>query len=181
MTAQHSIRDGLVEALPRLRAFAISLAHDVTRADDLVQETILKAWNAADRFEPGTNLDAWLFTILRNQFLTARRKAKREIEDADGNHAARLTAAPDQHDRLNFEDLRAALARLPDAQREAVLLVGASGLSYEEVAEIAGVAVGTIKSRVNRARVSLAAMLSTEGGEDIGTDALTRAAMQIAA
>ena len=181
MNAQHSIRDGLVEALPRLRAFAISLAHDVTRADDLVQETILRAWNAADRFEPGTNLDAWLFTILRNQFLTGRRKAKREIEDADGNHAARLTTAPDQHDRLDFEDLRAALARLPDAQREAVLLVGASGFSYEEVAEIVGVPVGTVKSRVNRARVALAAILSNEGAEDIGADALTRAAMQIAA
>jgi RNA polymerase sigma-70 factor (ECF subfamily) len=180
-SSQHSIREGLVSALPRLRAFAISLAHDVTRADDLVQETILKAWNAADRFEPGTNLDAWLFTILRNQFLTGRRKAKREIEDADGAYAARLTTPPDQHDRLHFEDLRLALSRLPDQQREAVLLVGASGFSYEEVAEIAGVPVGTIKSRVNRARVALATMLSTEGGEDMGTDAVTRAAMQIAA
>jgi RNA polymerase sigma-70 factor (ECF subfamily) len=181
MNAQHSIRDGLVEALPRLRAFAISLAHDVTRADDLVQETILKAWSAADRFEPGTNLDAWLFTILRNQFHTRWRKTKREIEDTDGYYAARLTTAPDQHDRLDFKDLRAALARLPDAQREAVLLVGASGFSYEEAAEIAGVPVGTVKSRVNRARVALAVMLSNESGDDIGADALTRAAMQIAA
>jgi RNA polymerase sigma-70 factor (ECF subfamily) len=181
MNAELSIKDGLVEALPRLRAFAISLAHDVNFADDLVQETILRAWNAADRFEPGTNLNAWLFTILRNQFLTAKRNGSREVEDADGNHAARLTTPPAQTDRLDFEDLRAALARLPDAQREAVLLIGASGFSYEEAAEIMGVAVGTVKSRVNRARVSLAALLSTGGAEDIGADALTRAAMQNAA
>ena len=181
MNAELSIREGLVEALPRLRAFAISLAHDVNFADDLVQETILRAWNAADRFEPGTNLNAWLFTILRNQFLTAKRKGNREIEDAEGSYAARLTSPPTQHARLDFEDLRSALARLPDAQREAVLLIGGSGFSYEQAAEIMGVCVGTVKSRVNRARSALAAMLSTEGAEDLGPDALTRAATQIAA
>jgi RNA polymerase sigma-70 factor (ECF subfamily) len=181
MSSQSLIRDGLVEALPSLRAFAISLARDVTFADDLVQETILRAWNAADRFEPGTNLNAWLFTILRNQFLSARRKGAREVEDTDGNHAARLTTPPDQNSRLDIEDMRAALARLPVSQREAVLLVGASGFSYEEAGEIMGVAVGTVKSRVHRARSSLAEMLATEGSDDIGADALTRAAMQIAA
>jgi RNA polymerase sigma-70 factor (ECF subfamily) len=181
MNPQECFRGGLVGALPGLRAFAISLAHDVNVADDLVQETILRAWNAIDRFEPGTNLNAWLFTILRNQFLTAIRKAKREIEDPDGGYAARQATPPTQNDRVDFQDLRAALARLPVSQREAVLLVGASGLPYEEAAEIIGVPVGTVKSRVNRARASLAAMLSTEAAEDLGADALTRAAMQIAA
>jgi RNA polymerase sigma-70 factor (ECF subfamily) len=181
MSSQSLIRDGLVEALPSLRAFAISLARDVTFADDLVQETILRAWNAADRFEPGTNLNAWLFTILRNQFFSIRRKAAREVEDTDGSHAARLTTPPDQHSRLEFEDMRTALARLPDSQREALLLVGASGFSYEEAGEIMRVAVGTVKSRVNRARTSLAAMLATDSPDDIGADALTLAAMQVAA
>jgi len=181
MNSQSLIRDGLVAALPSLRAFAISLTHDITFADDLVQETILRAWNAADRFEPGTNLNAWLFTILRNQFLSARRKAAREVEDADGNHAARLTTPPNQKDRIEVEDMRAALARLPEAQREAVLLVGASGFSYEEAGEIMGVAVGTVKSRVHRARMSLAEMLATDGPDDLGADAMTLAAMQVAA
>jgi RNA polymerase sigma-70 factor (ECF subfamily) len=181
MNSQSLIRDGLVAALPSLRAFAISLTHDITFADDLVQETILRAWNAADRFEPGTNLNAWLFTILRNQFLSIRRKAAREVEDADGIHAARLTTPPNQKDRLEFEDMRAALARLPEAQREAVLLVGASGFSYEEAGEIMGVAVGTVKSRVHRARTSLAEMLATDGPDDLGADAFTLAAMQVAA
>ena len=142
-----------------LRAFAVSLCGDKERADDLVQETLFKAWNHLDSFEEGTNLKAWLFTILRNTYFSERRKRRREIEDADGAYAARLSTQPAQHGHMDMQDFRAALARLPDDQREALVLVGAAGFSYEEAAEISGCAVGTIKSRVNRARSRLASML----------------------
>jgi RNA polymerase sigma-70 factor (ECF subfamily) len=181
MTAQSPVRDGILAALPSLRAFAISLAHDVTLADDLVQETILRALKHVDRFELGTNLNAWLFTILRNLYFSYGRKKKREVEDADGSYAAKLSTAPSQHDRLDIQDMRTALAKLPPTQREAVLLVSASGFSYEEASSIMGVAVGTVKSRVNRGRVTLAKLLSIDRAEDLGTDQHTRAALQVAA
>jgi len=142
-----------------LRAFAVSLCGDKERADDLVQETLFKAWNHLDSFEEGTNLKAWLFTILRNTYFSERRKRRREIEDADGVYAARLSTHPAQHGHMDMQDFRAALTRLPDDQREALVLVGAAGFSYEEAAAISGCAVGTIKSRVNRARNRLASML----------------------
>ena len=142
-----------------LRAFAVSLCGDKERADDLVQETLFKAWNHLDSFKEGTNLKAWLFTILRNTYFSERRKRKREVEDADGSYAARLATHPEQHGHMDLQDFRAVLVRLPDDQREALVLVGAAGFSYEEAAEICGCAVGTIKSRVNRARNRLADML----------------------
>jgi RNA polymerase sigma-70 factor (ECF subfamily) len=162
--------------VPSLRAFAISLSGSVDRADDLVQDTLLRALANIHRFEPGTNLNAWLFTILRNLFHSEYRKRKREVEDADGSYAARLATAPEQNARLDFDDLRLALAKLSPDQREAVLLIGAEGFSYEEAAQICGTAVGTIKSRVNRARRRLAELLSLEMDE-IGPDRLTRAAL----
>jgi RNA polymerase sigma-70 factor (ECF subfamily) len=158
-------RDELVAQIGSLRAFAVSLCGDRERADDLVQETLYKAWNHLDSFEEGTNMKAWLFTILRNTYFSERRKRKREVEDADGSLAARLSSRPEQHGHMDMKDFQEALSHLPDDQREALVLVGAAGFSYEEAAEISGCAVGTIKSRVNRARNRLAETLSL-GDED---------------
>jgi RNA polymerase sigma-70 factor (ECF subfamily) len=141
---EDSMRDEIVAAIPKLRALATSLTGHSDRADDLVQDTIVRAWGAIDRFERGTKLNAWLFTILRNLFHSEYRKRKREGEDADGSYAARLRTHPEQHSLLDFEDFRAALATLPLDQREALLMVGAHGMSYEEAAEVCDVAVGTV-------------------------------------
>jgi RNA polymerase sigma-70 factor (ECF subfamily) len=146
----------MLKAVPNLRAFAISLSGNVDRADDLVQETLARALAHIDSFEPGTNMQAWLFTILRNLFRSEYRKRRREVEDVDGRLADGLESQPDQDPKLEFADFRTALGRLPDDQREALILVGAAGFSYEEVAKICGCAIGTVKSRVNRARNRLA-------------------------
>jgi RNA polymerase sigma-70 factor (ECF subfamily) len=167
----------MLAAVPSLRAFAISLCGDVDRANDLVQETLLRAWSHLDSFEPGTNMSAWLFTILRNLFRSEYRKRRREVEDSDGSYADTLTSHPEQHGRIEFEEFRKALSQLPPDQREALILVGASGFSYEEAAGICACAVGTIKSRVNRARTRLADLLSIEGAEDFGPDHTTRAVL----
>jgi RNA polymerase sigma-70 factor, ECF subfamily len=172
------LRDAMLGAVPSLRAFAISLTGNFDRADDLVQDTLVRALANIDRFERGTNLNAWLFTILRNLFHSEWRKMKREVEDIDGAYAARLSTIPEQGGRLDLEDFRTALSKLPPDQREALLLVGAQGFAYEDAAQICGVAVGTIKSRVNRARARLANLLAVEDAEDLGPDRLTRAALQ---
>jgi RNA polymerase sigma-70 factor (ECF subfamily) len=152
-------REIMLAAVPNLRAFAISLTGNVDRADDLVQGTLMRAIANIDTFQPGTNMQAWLFTILRNLFLSEFRKRRREVEDADGGYADSLTSAPQQHGSVEFKELLAALATLPLVQREALLLVGASGFSYDEAAAICGIAVGTIKSRVSRARALVAQLL----------------------
>ena len=157
-----SLREQLVAEIGSLRAFGVSLCGDKERADDLVQETLFKAWNHLESFKEGTNLKAWLFTILRNTYVSERRKRRREVEDADGAYAARLATNPEQHGHMDMQDFRAALTELPDDQREALILVGAAGFSYEEAAEISGCAVGTIKSRVNRARNRIATMLGLD-------------------
>lgn len=180
MTIEPELRDELLAAVPSLRAFAISLSGHVDRADDLVQDTLLRALANIHRFQRGTNLNAWLFTILRNLFHSEFRKRRREVEDPDGAYAARLASQPEQGSHLDFQDFRAALSRLPPDQREALLLVGASGFSYEEAAEICECAVGTIKSRVNRARNRLSEMLAVSDDADLGPDNLTRAALQAA-
>jgi RNA polymerase sigma-70 factor (ECF subfamily) len=172
------VRTALLASIPHLRAFAISLTGDIDRADDLVQDAVVRGLSHLDRFEPGTNLQAWLFTILRNLFHSEYRKRRREVEDPDGSYADRLIVQPEQGSKLDFEDFRTALAKLPHDQREALLLVGASGFSYEEAAEICGCAVGTIKSRVNRARFRLASVLRVDAEEDLGPDSMTRAALQ---
>jgi RNA polymerase sigma-70 factor, ECF subfamily len=159
---------GVMEALPNLRAFALSLTGKVDQAEDLVQDTVLKAITKQDSFEAGTNLQAWLFTILRNGFYSAHRKTSREVEDEDGALAASMISIPDQEDKLALQDLSAALERLPQDQREAIILVGAEGMSYEDAAEALGVKVGTIKSRVNRARNRLAELLGA-AGDDVGS------------
>jgi RNA polymerase sigma-70 factor (ECF subfamily) len=175
MAIKASMRDDILATLPRLRAFAISLSGKVDRADDLVQETLLRALTNINSFEPGTNLQAWLFTILHNQFRSDYRKRRREVEDVDGRIAEKLTTGPAQQSHLEFEEFRQALTELPVDQREAIILVGASGFSYEEAAQICDCAVGTIKSRVNRARVRLTEILSIESAEEIGLDHETRA------
>ena len=152
----------LTAALPGLRAFALSLVGDITRADDLVQETVLKAWAAQDRFVPGSNFMAWLCTILRNQFYSDCRKRKREVEDADGAMAAQLTTPAAQEHGSDLRVVWAHMAKLPPLQREALLLVGAKGLTYEAAAKVMGCQVGTVKSRVSRARTLLASSLGSE-------------------
>jgi RNA polymerase sigma-70 factor (ECF subfamily) len=148
--------DEMMAVLPQLRVYAISLEKDHVRADDLVQETIVKALANYERFEMGTCLRSWLFTILKNQFFTLIRRRGREVEDVDGFFAQKLTVAPDQHDKLSHCELIAAMDALRDQEREVLLMVALDGLSYEEAAARMGCAVGTIKSRVNRARKHLA-------------------------
>src|ERR1700719_4541113 len=175
MQLDNSVRDAVLAAVPSLRAFAISLCGNVDRADDLVQETLLRALANIESFQPGTNMSAWLFTILRNHFRSEYRKRRREVEDADGSYAKTLKSPAEQEGHIEFEELRVALATLPGDQREALILVGPSGFSYEEAAQICGCAVGTIKSRVNRARTRLADILSIDSASDFGPDRETRA------
>ena len=163
-----SLRSDLLSVVPNLRAFAVSLCGNPDRADDLVQETLVKAWSNFDSFVEGTNLPAWLFTILRNIYYSEYRKRRREVSDSDGLHAARLASAPAQTGHMDFLDFREALQRLPHDQREALILIGASGLSYEEAAAVCNCAVGTMKSRVNRARNRLAEMLTVASGAEFG-------------
>jgi len=179
--ATPEVRAAMLAAIPSLRAFAISLCRNVDYADDLVQDTILRAWRNIDRFEPGSSLQAWLFTILRNGFYSQHRKQKREVADSDGSYAGRLRSAPEQPGTCDLQDLLGALAKVSVDQREALLLIVAEGLSYEEAAQVCGVAVGTVKSRVSRARQRLAELLAVEDVEDLGPDPVTQAALQTAA
>jgi len=173
-----SMRDQLSAFLPHLRNFALHLTHDPVRSDDLVQSTLLRAWASLDHFQPGTNLEAWLFTILRNSFYSEHRKRRREVEDPEGGFARRLMVYPEQESKLMLDDLQEALIRLPSGQRTALLLVAEQGRTYENAAALCGVAVGTLKSRVNRARTQLAAMLQMENRHDLGPDRLMQAALQ---
>jgi RNA polymerase sigma factor (sigma-70 family) len=146
--------------IPHLRAFGRSLSGSRDLADDLVQETLLKAWAARKRFQAGTNMRAWTFIILRNLFLSQMRRARFKGE-WDELTASKLLAAPASQDRhVELGDMQRALMHLPQPQREALILVGAGGFAYEEAAEICGCAVGTIKSRVARGRVALEALLA---------------------
>jgi RNA polymerase sigma-70 factor (ECF subfamily) len=177
MALDSSVRDAVLAAVPSLRAFAISLCGNVDRADDLVQETLLRALANINSFQPGTNMSAWLFTILRNHFRSEYRKRRREVEDGDGSYAETLKSHPEQYGRVEFEEFRTALAKLPPDQREALVLVGASGFSYEEAATICECAVGTIKSRVNRARTRLSELMQIDSADDFGPDRATRAVL----
>ena len=150
----------LTEVVPHLRAFARGLCGRPDMADDLVQETMLKAWAAQERFEPGTSMRAWTFVILRNAYLTDMRR-NRFRGEYDENVAERILTAPaGQEEPIHLSDMHRALLTLPPERREALLLVGAGGFSYEEAANICGCAVGTIKSRVGRARAALNSMLA---------------------
>jgi RNA polymerase sigma-70 factor (ECF subfamily) len=150
----------LTEVVPHLRAFARGLCGRPDMADDLVQETLLKAWAAQERFEPGTSMRAWTFVILRNAYLTDMRRNRFRGEYDEGVAERILTAPAGQEEPLHLSDMHRALLTLPPERREALLLVGAGGFSYEEAAQICGCAVGTIKSRVGRARAALNSMLA---------------------
>jgi RNA polymerase sigma-70 factor (ECF subfamily) len=159
-----AVREELLRALPKLRAFAVSLCGRsggrIERADDLVQETVVKALANITTFTEGSNMASWLYTILRNEFYSEYRKRRREVQDDDGYHALKLESRPDQEGHMHFLEVRDALDRLQPEQREALILVGASGLSYEDAATLCACAVGTMKSRVNRARAKLVSMLA---------------------
>jgi RNA polymerase sigma-70 factor (ECF subfamily) len=172
-----SFKREMLAALPNLRAFAVSLSGQQDKADDLVQDTIMKAWAKQESFEPGTNIKAWLFTILRNEFYSQMRKRGREVQDTDGIFTERMSVHPAQFGSLDLKDFQTALARLPDDQREAIILVGASGFSYEEAAEVCGCAVGTIKSRLSRARAQLQSDLQISGEADYGPDQTSSAVL----
>jgi RNA polymerase sigma-70 factor (ECF subfamily) len=149
----------LLQAVPFLRAFARTLCHDAEQAEDLAQEALLKAWQCRAQFQTGTNLRAWLATILRNRFYSLGRRRKWQAE-YDQEIIERTLMAPDDPEAtVELEDVRRALSMLPDFQREALILVGAGGMSYDEVAQIAGCPLGTVKSRVRRARDELQAIL----------------------
>ncbi|AHE51795.1 sigma-70 family RNA polymerase sigma factor [Sphingomonas sanxanigenens] len=153
-------KDELARVIPHLRAFGRSVSGSRDLADDLVQETLMKAWAARHRFQAGTNMRAWTFIILRNLYLSQMRRARFKGE-WDDLTADRLLAAPAGQDKhVELGDIQRALMHLPEAQREALILVGAGGFAYEEAAEICGVAVGTIKSRVARGRAALESLMT---------------------
>jgi len=176
MTPEAEWREQVVGMIPALRAFAWSISRNGADADDLVQDTLIKAWSHRDKFEPGTNLRAWLFTILRNTYYTAIVRRRREVRDEDDSYAKSLTSAPTQEWGLAMRALQAALDQLPTEHREALILVGAAGLSYEEAAEICGCALGTIKSRVNRARTRLLKLMEADEAADLLVSSAPRAA-----
>lgn len=177
MSVSPKFKTDLLATIPSLRAFAMSLTQNSDRADDLVQETLVKAWDKHHSFQLGTNLKAWLFTILRNEFYSQIRKRGREVQDSEGIMTERLAVHPSQHGKLDLDDFRSALETLPEDQREAIILIGASGFSYEEAAVICNCAVGTIKSRVSRARSRLQDILQISGEGEYGPDAVTAQAM----
>nr|WP_255554728.1 sigma-70 family RNA polymerase sigma factor [Sphingomicrobium sp. B8] len=155
-------KDQLAQVIPHLRAFGRSLSGNRDMADDLVQETLLKAWAARKRFQAGTNMRAWTFIILRNLFLSQMRRARFKGE-WDEITAAKILSAPAEQDKhVDLGDMQRALLELPQPQREALILVGAGGFAYEEAAQICGCAVGTIKSRVARGRVALENLMQSD-------------------
>ncbi len=166
MTVNCATSAALTEALPRLRKFAKSLCRDPDRADDLTQQTFLLAWVNIDKFEAGSNMMAWLVTILRNRYFTEYRKLHREVGNAAGEAAEGQAIGPNQVAHVELKDLASALRELPDDMQQAVILIGVKGYSYEEAARICKCSVGTVKSRVHRGRTRLAVSLTgTDEGE----------------
>jgi RNA polymerase sigma-70 factor (ECF subfamily) len=164
MTLEPTVRDPLLAAIPRLRSFAISLCRNGDQADDLVQSALLRACANISMFQPGTNMYAWLCTILRNQFYSECRRRRRSFHPIDA--LAEIKAAkPEQISYAQQSEFCAALAKLAPKQREALMMIAASELSYGDAAKFCGCPVGTVKSRVNRARAELARMLSIDGRE----------------
>jgi RNA polymerase sigma-70 factor, ECF subfamily len=166
VTDANDPRNELIEHLPAMRAFARSLTRDPAAADDLVQDAVVKAWSNFDKFQQGSNMRAWLFTILRNTYYSLCRKRRREVEDPDGVMAGQLSEKPSHDGSLAMADFRVAFAQLSDEHREVLILVGAEGFSCEDVAEMCGCAVGTIKSRTNRARKRLKELMHLDEDEN---------------
>ncbi|TLG77027.1 sigma-70 family RNA polymerase sigma factor [Methylocystis sp. B8] len=167
---EESFGDQMVAQMPYLRAFAISLCGSHSLADDLVQDTLVKAWSHADSFQPNTNLRAWLVTILRNTYFSSYRKRSREVQDSDNLLAQQIPVKGGQESALTLADVQSALDKLAPEHKEILLMIGITELSYEEAAEICGVAIGTVKSRLNRARAKLAEHLGLLTPNDIDTD-----------
>jgi len=169
------MQEALLSAMPGLRAFAMSLCGNPDRADDLVQETLLRAIANIGSFRPGTNLRGWLTTILRNHYLSEFRKRRNEVEDIDGHWVGCLKSLPEQDSRIEFEEFRAAFEALPYNQQESLLLVAALGFCCEDAAAICGTGVATIRSRIHRARTRLAKLLAVDGTNEFGPDGCIRA------
>jgi RNA polymerase sigma-70 factor, ECF subfamily len=164
--SSEAVRQALLVHLPNLRAFAMSLCHDKHDADDLLQETMLKAWNNLESFKEGTNLRAWLFTIMRNTHFSHYRKKRTQLIDEGTEALAQIGVPPTQIDSADARHIEAALQQLNTEQREAIILVAAEGFNYEEAAAISNCPVGTIKSRLNRARSRLAEILGIRSADD---------------
>jgi RNA polymerase sigma-70 factor, ECF subfamily len=162
MNSDAAARAAMLSTIPDLRAFAFSLCGSRDQGDDLVQETLLRAWAHLADFQEGTNMAAWLFTILRNHFVNECRRRRRWVEDVDGQFSEKVTTVPEQDGWAISTDLRDALTRLPVHQRDAVILVGAAGMTLEQAASICGCEVGTIKSRVHRGRARLAELMADD-------------------
>jgi RNA polymerase sigma-70 factor, ECF subfamily len=162
--------DEMVAQIPYLRAFAISLSGSYSVADDLVQDTLVKAWSHADSFERGTNFRAWLVTILRNTYFSQYRKRSREVQDSDNVLAEQIPVKGGQESNVTMQDVQKALNKLAPEHREILLMIGITELSYEEAALACNIAVGTVKSRLNRARAKLAEHLGLNGVHEIDYD-----------
>lgn len=165
MTALMDPRDELATHIPAMRAFATTLAQDSALADDLVQEALIKAWEHIDSFSSGTNMRAWLFTILRNSFYSLKRKYRHEVGDPDGHHAATLASEQEQDWHIRYHDFEKAFHALSDQHREVLILAVGEGFSYKEIAKTLDIAAGTVKSRVSRARACLAELMDIETGK----------------
>ncbi|MBP2494756.1 RNA polymerase sigma-70 factor (ECF subfamily) [Methylobacterium sp. PvP062] len=172
---EKAFQASLLAMVPNLQRFARSLLRSHVGADDLLQNTLLRAWRSRASFAPGTNLEAWLFTIMRNQFYNEHRKRGREVQDEDGAQAERMVSLPEQGGHLDLSDVQAALDRLAPSMRQALVLVAIENLTYEETAAVMQCRIGTVKSRVWRARTQLAEMLGYTGLE-VGSDDVMLAA-----
>ena len=168
-TLDPTVGPALLAAMPRLRAFAISLCRNGDHADDLVQDTLLRACANIMSFTPGTNMLAWLCTIMKNHFFSECRRRRKPFESIE-EHADSVVSKPAQVAHAECNELWTALDKLEPRQREVLIMIGASGLSYDEAAKMCGCPTGTIKSRVDRARAELAQLLSIEGPEDFEED-----------
>lgn len=176
MTPVPDFKTELVSIIPALRAFARSLCGNPALADDLVQETMLKAWTARDSYIVGTNFKAWTFRILRNAFYSTWRKSRRLTSIDEEHHAKTARALENVETAMGLAEVSSAIQQLPLEQREALILIAAGGFNYDEVAKISGVAVGTVKSRVSRGRSTLAVLMTKRNNQRKPTAALGAAA-----
>lgn len=158
----NAFRDGIVALIPKLRAYALLLTGHPAQADDLVQDALVRAWRFQNSYQPDSNLKAWVFKILRNEFYGQVERGRKIVQDVDGRMAAQLQSAPDQEWRVSHGELLEGLKALTPDTREALLMVTVSGFTYSEAAELSGCAVGTLKSRVNRARERLAELIDLD-------------------